>query len=993
MAGKRIISFLLWILTVRLLVSLFSTNVADAYSSQRRAYLRGGLIFEKLHKEPILVNPTQVTLYRHFNLTLLLQTNELLNHYTQSYLEFCNTLKDLGSSEVKPTSAPEYFVLPHTLRLQDASAACIKRQGKLPEVKSFKEKLAIRNFAIDNKLRELPAGIIFDPTDNIFYFASTREVVPFSTSLFADFAYSNKTRYDFITLQHRDIYNIATTHNFVYDFSLKADGTIKLYGDNTRYATFKIVCQKVDNTQQVQLENNILMKMTAHVCIRDYDMLNGTTRLLGNEIKAFTTDGSNSRKTRDISNQYQACFSDSCRTLVYYLQSIDIHSHILVHKNISIPHLQLYTIYKYSQHINYTTATTFVQYFDMLESPHFAYKITPPIPEADLFFLKSVQIRAEHYGLQFFTFVISFFENPNNKKIISNYDLYLTNKITFPLIFQSQTKRTKRYALALGGGLMLANSISSASTGEAPLSWFGNVMSSALGLATRSDFNKVMDYLKDHATALTDLSINQEQLTECYLQVRKNLANMQTTTAHLEYGTANLAIELDNKIAIKNLQFMTQLTLLKIANTISFAINHKVSPYALTQDELEQVATRHARNKIHISTNMDDVYVTLLRNGSDLYITFHIPVLDDRNMFSFYEAREIPLFKFDKSYKTKTDLKYFAITSHTNEYASITESEYFICLTSKGCQISDVSHPINDQAHCTVRTFQNNKVNCPVEPTENEVKPYFVFYDNKTFFSVPAEVSVRITCQSNIHSPITDSTTQIISGVGSIEIKPSCTIILPDNNRYFSNPILEAESLDTSNMMSILKSSLPSKYNFSFQVPTPKPIELLPHFNLKPVNTSVIQQIFNEITHPAKALSIAAIFFIILLTFVLITICLCIFSPCFRTWFRTCTFFKNPRTWWTNYKHYDVRHFHKIAPSESLKNKIRNIKLPFIARKSENPPPTNHQSHKDEQPLNVSFHARHEELRHIYNRENELYPKIIINQPEMFKGPETFPKI
>jgi hypothetical protein len=356
-----------------------------------------------------------------------------------------------------------------------------------------------------------------------------------------------------------------------------------------------------------------------------------------------------------------------------------------------------------------------------------------------------------------------------------------------------------------------------------------------MGLATRGDINNVLAYLKEHATVLTDLTINQEQLSESYMQVRQNLAALQGTADRLEYGMANLAIELDNKLAIKHLQFILQLTLLKTANSLAFAMNHKVSPYALNQEELEQAANRYARNKIHISSNMDDVYVTLIKNGTSLFLAFNVPVMDDRSMYNFYEVRQVPLFKFGKTYTAKIDLKYFAITAHTNEYSSLTESEYFICLTQQKCQISDVTHPINTQSHCTVQSFSQGNMACPIDQSTMEVKPYFAFYDNKTYFSVPEEVTVRITCQSNLYSPITDSTTQQISGVGALEIRPSCTIILPDNNKYFSNPILEAENLDTSNMMSILKSSLPSKYNFTFQVPTPKPIQLLPQVTMKPL--------------------------------------------------------------------------------------------------------------------------------------------------------------
>jgi hypothetical protein len=47
---------------------------------------------------------------------------------------------------------------------------------------------------------------------------------------------------------------------------------------------------------------------------------------------------------------------------------------------------------------------------------------------------------------------------------------------------------------------------------------------------------------------------------------------------------------------------------------------------------------------------------------------------------------------------------------------------------------------------------------------------------------------------------------------------------------------------------------------------------------------------------------------------------LCAVSPCFRTWFTTCTFMKNPKTWWTRYKQYDISSFEKKGPTAYFRN-------------------------------------------------------------------------
>lgn len=186
------------------------------------------------------------------------------------------------------------------------------------------------------------------------------------------------------------------------------------------------------------------------------------------------------------------------------------------------------------------------------------------------------------------------------------------------------------------------------------------------------------------------------------------------------------------------------------------------------------------------------------------------------------------------------------------------------------------------------------------------------------------DTTIRITCQSNTNSLTQESQTQTLSGIGQITIKPSCTIVLPDNRKYFSNPILEAESLDQSNMLNILKESNTNAFNYTFKMPTTTPKPPLPDFTLqRKVNTTLLDQIMQEISEPAKSITVITIFSIFLLTFILILLCCCTFNPCFRTWFTTCTFLKNPKTWWTEYKKYNVNDFSKIGRSNLPFSKLR----------------------------------------------------------------------
>lgn len=355
---------------------------------------------------------------------------------------------------------------------------------------------------------------------------------------------------------------------------------------------------------------------------------------------------------------------------------------------------------------------------------------------------------------------------------------------------------------------------------------------------------------------------------------------------------------------------------------------------------------------------MNDVIVNVVQNNTQIIFTFTIPVLDERSLFNFYEAKTIPIFQHNKSYTANIDLRFFAITANTNEYSIISESEYYFCLTNKQCQISDVIHPINSEAHCTVQTFQENKQLCELTPTNKLEKPFFAFYGNRTFFSVPQPIVLRITCQETPLAYVTETQTKTVSGTGFIEIKQSCSIILPDNRKYFSNPILEAEYLDPTNFMAILKQSQPTILNFTFQIPEPiEPTTEAP-FTLKPVNISLIHQIYQEITEPVKALSTTATFFLILFCIGILACLPCCCSKCYRTWFSTCTLFKNPREWWTEYKKYDINTFDKLHTSTYFKI-LQNIrrKTPHDTQKQD----TN-ETHPDNTQTNTNTLVRSEPI-------------------------------
>lgn len=946
---------------ILILTYIFCLSLTPSQASPRKAYLRSGLLYEKHHSDPILVNPTQLTFYRQLNLTLLLQTHELLKQYTKSYIEFCDHIRGTNVAN-KPPKRSEFYFIPLTNTIDRSRLVCENKHynGKLPEIKTYSELLKLRDIANSNNLKAVPAGIYYDNSTRLFRYFSNNEIVSFSLNTFQSIAYHiNGSFNEKITMQHNKLHEYANTHKLMYEFNTNQLPILKFYGHATYNTQYNTICQDKTNERPIAADTSLLMKMVSHTCLRDYQGLNATTNLLETEIKDFISPPRN-RVIRQTKNNEIECYSNICKNLSTIINLIESNSQIITNLNITTDHAKLITIYYTVQNHNLTKLKNYEQFINFMFTNNTSNQLFKSDPQAELiyFYTKDLvnKIMKTNYN-------ITLIKNIPAKAIRPLQGLAnSTDPSEFFNHFIKADLRNIRYkrhpAMIMGGGLLLANSVSSFITGESPFSWFGNILSSTLGLATRTDLKNILTHLKHHATAISDITINQEQLYDSYLHVRQNIINLQSVASKIEYGTANMAVELDNKLAIKHLQFVIQLTLLKIASAFTAASSHKTSPYIFSQEELERIAISVQNKKIFLSTNMNDVIVNVVQNNTQIIFTFTIPVLDERSLFNFYEAKTIPIFQHNKSYTANIDLRFFAITANTNEYSIISESEYYFCLTNKQCQISDVIHPINSEAHCTVQTFQENKQLCELTPTNKLEKPFFAFYGNRTFFSVPQPIVLRITCQETPLAYVTETQTKTVSGTGFIEIKQSCSIILPDNRKYFSNPILEAEYLDPTNFMAILKQSQPTILNFTFQIPEPiEPTTEAP-FTLKPVNISLIHQIYQEITEPVKALSTTATFFLILFCIGILACLPCCCSKCYRTWFSTCTLFKNPREWWTEYKKYDINTFDKLHTSTYFKI-LQNIrrKTPHDTQKQD----TN-ETHPDNTQTNTNTLVRSEPI-------------------------------
>ena len=110
---------------------------------------------------------------------------------------------------------------------------------------------------------------------------------------------------------------------------------------------------------------------------------------------------------------------------------------------------------------------------------------------------------------------------------------------------------------------------------------------------------------------------------------------------------------------------------------------------------------------------------------------------------------------------------------------------------------------------------------------------------------------------------------------------------------------------------------VPNPANYTIEIPKyTKVNDSVSPINLKKLETTGFQSIINEVINPTDALpEIIRVFTgISIVIVIMLLICKC--SPKFATCFKTFVLWKNPKTWWTEFKNYDIRTFEKFMQSE-----------------------------------------------------------------------------
>ena len=387
-----------------------------------------------------------------------------------------------------------------------------------------------------------------------------------------------------------------------------------------------------------------------------------------------------------------------------------------------------------------------------------------------------------------------------------------TSTTTTPTTTQKSQKRTRRTPIGplalLGVGLGSAaavNAISSSITGDAPLSWGGKTMGSLFGLKTagRSDF-QVNERL---GQALEDLKVNNNELVSSVNLVTKQMTTVTSALNGHFKSTATMVMEQDIKMYIRHILLVQEDAIQKYAHIMLAASLHQVSPYALSQKELDKTADELKMKKgIILVRDLTSSRCEATIVDGELFLQIEIPIINEANLFNFYQIKPVPIFIENATMMPVIDSTVIAISKTGSDYAIVTPEELATCTnTPWKCQLSTPIIPMSQNSHCVASTYITQHLTCPVKEVQEKIQPFFHLDLNHTIFSVPTEMRAYVKCSENNLSNKYKDEAIILKGMGEAVFKHSCTITLPNGAKFTTPAAKTAENTANLKIFELLR--------------------------------------------------------------------------------------------------------------------------------------------------------------------------------------------
>ena len=762
-------------------IFLFFIVLSSSYTSNLSpSVLRGGLVYsEESSLGPVYLNRDYVSFIRAVDTSILEHAAQTTRDFTTLYHTLCRSINNYVTPfDVAPKKQPgnqpdEIVFSPVKYLIKEGKQVCKNMGAKLPEIRDDPSSNTIRFAAIAKNITKFPAGVYFDSNTKTFRYESDHTPANYQqgNSPFRKIHYGGAwtdSNYKGDWEYESAIVNQGSEWFILYN-NPKNDFTIRQADSNDAQFKDYIMCMKpVDATfEQATKESNILMQLAKNACIRDEKALVASTELILAEIEAITN--------LNISIQsYTPKMEDFFPVIITPDQREEVLSatHKRKRRHLTKKYLHLKLNIKNKKRTTKKRIT----------NKRFTKKRTT----------KKRNFKKRNT----YTYSPTTLRTTTNHKLLKQYLQMVNNMIS-----HQQVKSRKRRAPIT----TTANVISSSVTGDAPLSWLGEAIGYLLGFPTKNspEFRQIAK----NARNIDILSINQKSIQSTLQYFSKRLSSFGTQLLQTLKAQATLSMEQDLKHMIQHMQGIQQMTLLKYANVLMAGQLGKTSPYAISNKELLAQRQKLREEKgIIITDKIDDTRSIIGILNNTIQILIQVPILDEQKLFNFYHVQALPIFQDNKTYLPDIDAEYVAISKSGSYYADVNSVEFTRCvITPEHCRVSSPATPVGSTPVCTINTFINRKLMCPVVEILAEPHPVILINGNRTIYSVPTETRLYVKCYDHIGSHRFTDETINITGMGETTFRPSCSITLPGGATFNTPAALIEEQISESKLFEHLR--------------------------------------------------------------------------------------------------------------------------------------------------------------------------------------------
>jgi len=163
--GTCAICCIIFVIFIILTGITVKTAVGETY---KHAEIRGSLLYERDIDKPVIINPTYALYHRELDLREIVKATELTQVFTRDYKKFCDNVHksiEKQADNARDTSNRKYtdrYMLLPISKLSEAPKLCQAYGGSLPEIRTFNDFRDLKNFAADNKVTNVYAGLYYD---------------------------------------------------------------------------------------------------------------------------------------------------------------------------------------------------------------------------------------------------------------------------------------------------------------------------------------------------------------------------------------------------------------------------------------------------------------------------------------------------------------------------------------------------------------------------------------------------------------------------------------------------------------------------------------------------------------------------------------------------------------------------------------------------------------------------------------------------------------